>query len=609
MNESSNANDQGPAREHPREPASVEGAGVEPEISGQDYVFAEPQLGTAEISEDVAESADLEAAEAEAAQVAHEAQLAAKSVSSPSTAGAGAKANADAEVDWDSEATVMRTDFTKEPVATNDWPTRGADTAAGSGVESGSGVVASKAAEGAEGSEAADAKDATVAPDAADAAATEAVAPAATSGGATAAGLVQPEADDAAAAGSAPAPQAPARPTTPPAGEPHTPATSDPAGEAVPASEADTAVIPDAPEVAADATTAAHGTPPPPAAAPQGAQGTTDGHGWRRPETPWQQSQTPWQPKAGGWQSPAQMERGREDAAALAAANGPLVPPAGQQAATPPPSSAAPFGNAPAAHIPNVPGVPPVPGYPGGPQAPQGNGGPQGAYPQGPQGPGYPGGPQGPGYPPGPGQPQGPQGPGGAGTPGSGRKKLFIILGVAVLGLGLIGLFIWMLVNFILGNLAENTTAPEPLNTQSQSGSSTEEAGTGSNATAGPGDKVILPDLSPLKWLEEDCLANFEDASSPADVVLCSGPHNAQLVGTYYYGEEDGFPGVEALKAKATEVCDGVELTSAATSMASLKQTTAYPSESTWTESDDRRVDCIVHDTRDGNQLKESFIK
>lgn len=585
MNESSNANDQGPATEHPREPASVEGTGVEPEISGQDYVFAEPQLGAAEISEDVAESADLEAAEAEAAQVAREAELAAQSVSSPSAAAAAAKADAGADVDWDSEATVMRTDFTQEPVATNDWPARGTDTAAGSGVEPGSGAVASKAADGVEGSEAADSKDA---------AAAEALAPAAASGGATAVGLVQPGADDAAAAGSAPAPQAPARPTTPPAGEPRTPAASGFAGGAVPASEADTAVIPDAPEVAADATTAAHGTPPPPAAAPQGAQGTTDGHGWRRPETPWQQSQTPWQPKAGGWQSPAQMERGREDAAALAAANGPLVPPAGQQAATPPPSSAAPFGNAPAAHnpnIPNIPGVPPVPGYPGGPQ---------GAYPQGPQGPGHPGGPQGPGYP---------QGPGGAGTPGNGKKKLFIILGVAVLGLGLIGLFIWMLLNFILGNLAKDTAAPEPINTASQSGSSTGEAGTGSDATAGPGDKVILPDLSPLKWLEEDCLANFEDASSPADVVLCSGPHNAQLVGTYYYGEEDEFPGVEALKAKATEVCDGVELTSAATSMASLKQTTAYPSESTWTESDDRRVDCIVHDTRDGNQLKESFIK
>ena len=83
--------------------------------------------------------------------------------------------------------------------------------------------------------------------------------------------------------------------------------------------------------------------------------------------------------------------------------------------------------------------------------------------------------------------------------------------------------------------------------------------------------------------------------------MLCSSPHSAQLVGTFYYGDDEKFPGGDALKAKAAEVCDGVELTTEAGTMKDLKQLTAYPSETTWNDSGDRRVDCLIQDTSGGN--------
>ena len=80
-------------------------------------------------------------------------------------------------------------------------------------------------------------------------------------------------------------------------------------------------------------------------------------------------------------------------------------------------------------------------------------------------------------------------------------------------------------------------------------------------------------------------------------------------MGTFYYEDADEYPGLEALKAKAVEVCDGVTFTSEASFISTLKQTTAYPSGTTWSEKDDRRVDCMVHDTRDGNPLESDLIQ
>lgn len=194
----------------------------------------------------------------------------------------------------------------------------------------------------------------------------------------------------------------------------------------------------------------------------------------------------------------------------------------------------------------------------------------------------------------------------------SAKKKLFIILGAAVLGLGLLVFFIWLLVGFILGNIKNLDPNPGPaVSSQSQAAEpSAEQDPEASGAAEGdPDDGLILEALSPLDWLEGDCLRDFKDQSNAADVVLCSSPHNAQLVGTFYYEDSDEFPGLEVLKAKAVEVCDGVTFTSDASGISTLKQTTAYPSDTTWSEEFDRRVDCMVHDTRDGNPLESDLIK
>ncbi|MDO5752526.1 hypothetical protein [Arthrobacter sp.] len=550
MNESSQANE--PANEQPDDKGaqSVSGAPSEnnpdPTISSADYTFAEPQLDAAQISEDVAERVDLEAAEAEAARVEHEAQLATQGISTS----IGEKHPAPDFKTPEFQATKVpetktsqqaEADTHPDPEESVDW----------------------------------------------DSASTPSVS------------LQKPDQHSAAVEPVAQEDQ-PTFPAQPPA---------------VPAPSA------------ADSTPTTGDADPSPAAAPHIGAGIDDGHGWRRPETPWQQSGTPWQPKANPWQSPSQLARGEAEAAALAASTanaapggdpqdasvapqigshqGQQPPSAGQQ----PNGAAGVYGQPPASGgqppygTPNQqgapryggglqaggPGVPPVPGYPGGPQGP---------------GPGY-GGPQGPGYG-GPGGPNygGPQGPGG--PSGNNKKKLFIILGVVVVGLGLIALFVTLLV----GLFASSTTKPTPVVVESSQQASDESApATSSAEPKDPEAGLILPDLSPLKWLEGDCLRSFKNASSPADVVVCSSPHNAQLVGTFYYDDAAEFPGLDALKAKAAEVCSGVQLTSEAATIKTLKQSTAYPSEASWNDKNDRRVDCMVSDTRGGNPLESSVTK
>lgn len=614
MNESSNANEEGAPQGPPPEHGQPSAASASEEVSGSDYEFAEPQLDAAIISEDVVESADLEAAEKEAARVEHEAQLAAQGVAtglgenappipdfrnapthnpfteptaahrpemaespastlSPEVAATsgsneeavpskGTEPTEVAEpIDWDSATTVLRTDFSQPPVSNNPW------------------------------SQAAESKNEPLL------------------------SLDKPD---------VPASFEPPAPTQPPASaeQGHAPASpGEPLGEQLPATPEH--VQGDAQPAAESATVAAPPTPP------HVGPGIADGHGWRRPETPWQQSATPWQPKAGAWQSPAQMARGEADAAAAAAGAAatsvPSIPdvplaappafgqqnPYGQpgapaqdqpngaaanpygQAGTPgqqpygaPSQHGAPaFGGAPQTGQQAGPGIPPAPGQFGGPQAPGQFGGPQGL-----QGPGQFGGPNGPGD--------------------GGNKKLFIILGIVLLGLALLGLLGWLLVSF-LGTISKSDPGSAPTTAQSQE----QKVNPGASGDPAPGADpgtdadVILSQVSPLKWLEGDCLRGFTNASSPADVVYCDTPHGAQLVGAYYYGDSDEFPGVDALKAKAGEVCSDVQLTTEAATIKTLKQMSAYPTETTWKDSGDRRVDCLVLDTRGGNPLKISLTE
>lgn len=694
MNESSNSNEKGAQQGPPTGPDAPQAQDASESFSGSDYEFAEPQLGAAEISDDVAESVDLKAAAAEAARVEHEAELAARTVSSglgedaPPAPDFQNPSAAPEPIDWDSATTVLRTDFSQPPVSSNPWsqPQQQSQQESPTEPQRDAQLESQPAAE----------QDSEPAAEPWSQPSETAAEPAAS--------LNRTETPRAAPFGFEPpapsqAPSAPPAPEQAPFQPPYD-------GQAPEASESLAAPESEAAQTSADssasytaATDASSSATPAPDAAPRVGSGTSDSHGWHRPDAQWQQSATPWQPKANAWQSPAQMARGEADAAlaaeaaAAAAPSAPEVPPAvgqqnpfgqtpvapeqtvsygqkpaasqqypyGQQAgpagdqasasahspAQPAYGSPAPYGQAAAAQAPygaptqhgapafggppqsggpqsgasSTPGIPPVPGQFGGPQGPgQFGSGPQG--PGGPGGPGNYGGPQGPGQfggaPGGPGNYGGPQGPGGygggPGGPGSpqggGNKKLFIILGVALVGAILLGLLIWLVVSLLSNSIAQDPNPVEPtVQSQSQSAVAEEslDPDTESATDESFDEGLILPSVSPLKWLEGDCLRGFNNASTEADVVVCSAPHNAQLVGTFYYSDSDEYPGAEVLKAKAGEVCDAVDLTTDAAEMSTLKKSTAYPSENTWNESADRRVDCLVHDTRSGNPLEVSL--
>ncbi|WP_054012586.1 septum formation family protein [Arthrobacter sp. ERGS1:01] len=513
----------------------------EPAIDDTDFDFVEPELGAAEISEDVAESVDLDKVEAEAAAVAAEAERSAQLPASEVISAIPAPA----------------LDFkVPEPGVVIDEDSSNTDSA---GVDSAEPVLA--VPELSEESVADDAASPSAENDAADF----------LSGGAaevTAAEATEPaeEAslqDQAAESGTEATPEsepgAPSAKTQDPAAETAAPVAKAPAG-----AEADAAPTPEAP---------AGDTP-----APRLGHGIDDGSGWRRPETPWQQSGTQWQPRANAWQSPAQVAQGVADAAALAAstpegeppASEPFEPTAQGPAGAPAPGDIATPAEAPApTPDANLPVVPPVPGNP--------------AYPGGPGGPA------------GPGSASGPASPGESGSKG----KLLIVLGVVVVGVVLLGLLIWLVIGLVSGTNTKPTSgaAATVSPVASATGRTTLEAGT-----------VIVAAASPLDWIAGDCLRGFTSAGAAADVVLCSSPHSAQLVGTFEFPKSDTYPGEDALKAKGTDVCNAVQYTDAAKDYKGLKSFKAYPSEATWNELGDRRVDCIVSDPS-GNNLNASLTK
>ena len=282
--------------------------------------------------------------------------------------------------------------------------------------------------------------------------------------------------------------------------------------------------------------------------------GIDDGHGWRRPEAKWEQSSTPWKPKGESWLSPSQISRNAADAAEAAAAGGPgeeAVAAAGTETAHALAPAEKPAAAAAAASPPSSGPAPTT---------------------------------------------------GGAPDAQSNPKKILIVAGIVLVGLALLVFFIVLLVGlFTGGNSGTSPAGGDSSQAQQSLASHVTDTAPGTE-----GD-LIVADVSPLDWMEGDCLRDFKDTSTPADVVLCNSPHGAQLVGTFYYGAKAAFPGAAALKAKAAKVCEGVQFTSEASGLTTLKQTTAYPSESTWKDKDDRRVDCLVHDTRGGNPLTASL--
>lgn len=117
-------------------------------------------------------------------------------------------------------------------------------------------------------------------------------------------------------------------------------------------------------------------------------------------------------------------------------------------------------------------------------------------------------------------------------------------------------------------------------------------------------DGVIAENVSPFDFQQGQCFIDFTDATQEATVVSCSAPHEAQLVNTFSYDENDAFPGEDELISRADELCRNTQLNDAAQDY-ELRQQTAYPQPESWTQGD-RRVDCFIR-VPDGG-LTESLI-
>jgi hypothetical protein len=558
---------------HDQVPEENPSANSGPDIPDADFEFAEPQLGPAEISPDVAESVNLDEVEAEAARVAREAEssaeLPASEVVPPIPDSRldfrhqdGPAASEPSEVD---ESTVMRTDFTKAPVANNPWTTPAQPAAPpASSLPS-------------------NANDAGQPPAVAPAAPVVPAAPAAPA----AAPHIGRGIDDGSGWRRPETPwQQSATPWQPKANSWQSP------GQ-VAQGVADAAA-------AAAASASANGENQAPGQSPTGA-----------PDQP-TYGQQPWPPH--GQQPPAQQPYGQQPPQDFAGRPGPAgaqepygQQPQGQQQPPAPygapmqhgapntgaPNFAAPSYGAPGQQ-PGVPPVPPVPGQPGQPGQP---GGPwqgvPGQQPGGPQGPGYPGYPGGQGFP---------GGPGGAGSP-DGRKKLFIILGAVLVAVVLVVLLVWMVFSLLLGSSKAGDITPQPVPTSAAADNSNADASPSADSSDAD---VIVAQASSLDWLDGDCLRGFNGIEKSADVVLCSSPHSAQVVASYEYPMTDSFPGDDTVKAKATEVCKNAPVTTAAKNYKGLKSYSAYPTSGSW-DGGDRRVQCIAVDPT-GDNIKTTLV-
>ncbi|MBP3042513.1 septum formation family protein [Arthrobacter jiangjiafuii] len=127
------------------------------------------------------------------------------------------------------------------------------------------------------------------------------------------------------------------------------------------------------------------------------------------------------------------------------------------------------------------------------------------------------------------------------------------------------------------------------------------------NSEKEPG--VLEEDVAPIELETGACLSGFAGVNDPTTVVTCETPHNAQLVATATYPEDDEFPGADALSQRANEVCSSVRYTEAATQNADLglQVSKAVPTPESWKDGD-RRVDCFVV-ADEGQELTESLIE
>lgn len=140
---------------------------------------------------------------------------------------------------------------------------------------------------------------------------------------------------------------------------------------------------------------------------------------------------------------------------------------------------------------------------------------------------------------------------------------------------------------------SSNNTADEPTETTTRNPS--------------PGlDGIIATHVSPENFLPGDCLSNYSDADQPADIVECSTPHNAQLIGRRLYSADMTYPGEEELRESSETFCADIPLLE--NTQATYAINTSRPSEYTWVSEGDRRIDCIVS-TSDETNFSESLVE
>jgi len=114
-----------------------------------------------------------------------------------------------------------------------------------------------------------------------------------------------------------------------------------------------------------------------------------------------------------------------------------------------------------------------------------------------------------------------------------------------------------------------------------------------------------LEGVSPLDFQLRDCFKDFDPDAQQSTVVDCATAHSAQLVAVEKYGENESYPGRDALKQRARDACKAAPLTDKAGTY-DLSYKLAYPSSRSW-ERADRRVDCYAV-TDAGNVIKESLL-
>lgn len=163
------------------------------------------------------------------------------------------------------------------------------------------------------------------------------------------------------------------------------------------------------------------------------------------------------------------------------------------------------------------------------------------------------------------------------------KRQRWVIGGIVVGVLILIGVVIWVLLN-LLGTRPEAAV---------------------SSPSAAPTAGPLPRDAEAKDFQVGDCFADFDANASKARAVACDTEHSAQLGAVHTYGADESFPGTNALRDKGREVCKDVKLNAASDNYVLLQQN-VYPSTTSW-DRGDRRVDCfIVVDS--GNTITEDLL-